>query len=123
MRSSKSGIGNYVNFSAAFAATTSHEDLNDYGQQPVSTSEDVRNVLSMLVSTSEILKRRINVTVEFYQLGHHLSPVLYLTARSAGNLRKGAGRPPKLSVQQHILNTLMYLKHVNTVHYEAFQWN
>jgi hypothetical protein len=114
----------YVNFSAAVAATTYHEDLDDAGQQTVNTSEDVRDVLFILVATSEILKRCTNFTVdEFYELGHHLSPVLYMTARSAGNLCKGAGRPPKLSAQQHILNTLMYLKHVNTVHYEDFQWN
>jgi hypothetical protein len=28
-----------------------------------------------------------------------------------------------MSTQQRVLNVLMYLKHDNTVHYEAFQWN
>jgi hypothetical protein len=28
-----------------------------------------------------------------------------------------------MSPQQRVLNALMYLKHENTVHYEAFQWN
>jgi hypothetical protein len=81
-------------------------------------------VLSKLVATPVIFKRLKNFTVdELYELCHHLSPVLDLTARSTGNVSEGAGRQPKIYKQQRILNTLMYLKHVNTVYYEAFQWN
>jgi hypothetical protein len=111
-------------FSAAIAAVASHEDLEVAGQQSVKNSEGVRDVLSKLVATPVIFERLTSFTVdEFYELCHNLSPVLDLTARSTGNISKGAGRPPKLSAKQRILNTLMYLKHVNTVHYEDFQWN
>jgi DDE superfamily endonuclease len=45
------------------------------------------------------------------------------TARSTGKFRVCCGRPSKMSSQQRVLNALMYLKHDNTVHFEAFQWN
>jgi hypothetical protein len=93
-------------------------------QQSVNGSEGVRDVLARLVATPDIFKRLTNFSVdEFNELCNKLVPVLEMTARSTGDLIKGAGRPPKLSAQQHILNTLMYLKHDNTVHFEAFQWN
>lgn len=110
--------------SAAAAATSSHDDMEATVQQSVNGSEGVRDVLARLVATPVIFKRLTNFSVdEFNELCNKLVPVLDMTARSTGDLIKGAGRPPKLSAQQRILNTLMYLKHDNTVHFEAFQWN
>jgi hypothetical protein len=57
------------------------------------------------------------------ELCNKLGPVLDMTARSTGDIIKRAGRPAKLSAQQRILNALMYLKHDNTVSFEAFQWD
>jgi hypothetical protein len=110
--------------SAAVPLTSSHEELEDSVHQSVNASEGVRDLLARLAAPPAIFKRLSNVTVEeFNEFCNQLGPVLYMTARSTGDLSKGAGRPPKLPAQQRILNTLLYLKHDNTVHYDAFQWN
>ena len=87
----------------------------------VNTSEVVRDVLSKFVSAPVIFKRLTKFTVdEFYELCHHLSHVLHLKARSTGDLSSGAGCQNYIR-KQRILNTLVYLEHVNTVLNETFQ--
>jgi hypothetical protein len=97
---------------------------DEKGNESVNPREGLRDVLTTPSSSPSIFRRSTNFEVEeFYILCHLVCPVMECTARSTGSFRVCNGRPSKMSTQQRVLIALMYLKHDNTVHYEAFQWN
>jgi DDE superfamily endonuclease len=115
---------NQVLIASATAVTGGLSASDERGNESVNPREGLRDVLTTLSSSPSIFRRITNFEVEEFEILCHLvCPVIECTARSTGKFRVCSGRPSKMSTQQRVLNALMYLKHGNTVHYEAFQWN
>jgi DDE superfamily endonuclease len=106
------------------ATYSSFADKQRGSQQSVNPEVGVRDILGNMASTPAIFRTLTNFTVsEFTELWMLVCATLDITARSTGEVNRGAGRKSKLISQQRLLNTLVYLKHDNTVNYESFNWN
>jgi hypothetical protein len=114
-----------VMLAAAAVMTSDGETVNAEGQwQSVNPGIGVRDVLCSMSVTPVIFKRLTNFSLdEFNDLCAQVCPTLDVTARSTGELIRGAGRRPKLSSRQRVLNAILYLKHCNTIYHESFTWN
>jgi hypothetical protein len=106
------------------ATYSSFADEQRGSQQSVNPEVGVRDIFGNMASTPAIFRTLTNFTVsEFTELCMLVCPTLDIKARSTGEVNRGAGRKSKLTSQQRLLNTLLYLKHDNTVNYESFNWN
>ncbi|KAL2612208.1 hypothetical protein R1flu_023900 [Riccia fluitans] len=100
-------------------------ELHKEDQKFVDFTLRVRPVLQRAMGTASLFKVLTNFKItEFEELCSRICPILNSTAKTTGEFVKtGAGRPPKLTAQERVLSCMMYLKHDNSVVYEAFQWN
>jgi hypothetical protein len=78
----------------------------------------------LLASHASLFRLNVGFTLtEFEELCSCVCPVLEVCARSTGDLRRGSGRPPKLSPPERLLAAILYLKHNSTGRYESLHWN
>lgn len=80
----------------------------------------VNNVLFRHIGHQQQFKDLTNFTVEEYEaLCRSVCPVIEANARSTGRGYIVSGRPCKLSPEQRLMSFILYLKHDNTVEFDA----
>ena len=112
-------------FSSAASSSTQVFLTQEFGEHGlVNHGEGVRDALAALQATPNLFRVITNFTLtEFEELCGALIPVIVSNTRSTGSMRLQSGRPYKLSPEQQILNSLLYLKHDNIAALDSFTWN
>ena len=120
----------FVIFITVILATIFCEDLfhptelTTEAQNWVNPNEGARNQLLLMQLSSSYFKTLTNFSVgEFEELCQCTVPTILTHARHTGLHRKSTGRPSKLELAQRLLSCLLYLKHANSVAFDAFEWN
>ncbi|KAL2611298.1 hypothetical protein R1flu_022990 [Riccia fluitans] len=120
-------INNERTLIAASVLSVAADDLSsqfhEEDKRYVDHLNEVRNVLNQISTGSSLFRNITNFKpVEFEELCGKVFPELIRLARTMGDYARGsAGRPYKLTAEQRVLSTIMYLKHDNTVVYDAMQ--
>jgi hypothetical protein len=99
-----------------------NESSSDYSVDPARPRTD--RLGHLLVAHESIFRMNVGFSLgEFEELCSRVCPVLEQCARSTGDVRRGVGRPPKLSSTERVLAAIFYLKHNSTGRYESSHWN
>lgn len=84
----------------------------------------MRDVLTSMKNLSDAFKDLTNFTLhEWGELCNHVLPIIRSHARSTGEAHHLQGRPTKLSLEERLLNVVLYMKHDNTVVRDSHKWN
>ena len=100
------------------------DEIANDDQNFVNRDVGARDQLGTLLQTPSLFKVLTNFSGDqFEELCSKVCPTIMMYARSTGQLRSGAGRPPKLTPQQRLLHLIFYMKHDNVVRLDGFNWN
>jgi hypothetical protein len=90
----------------------------------VDPTDGVQDVLATLRSTLALFKNLTNfIATKFEDLASIVVLTIIFHARSISETPIVHGRPSKLSLKQHFLNFVFFLKHDNVTKYDSFMWN
>lgn len=83
-----------------------------------------RDTLGAMLKTPWFFKTLTNFEVhEWQELCSLVVPTIESNARSTGLPHLVSGRPMKLTPAQRLMNFVLYMKHDNTIQWDAFTWN
>jgi hypothetical protein len=99
-------------------------DLEEGGGQFVDPNIDVQNVSMTMQATPCLFKSLTNFNLtEFEELAQLVVPTIIGHVRSIGEPHHISKQLSKLTLEQHLFNFKLYVKHDNVTKYDAFLWN
>jgi len=98
--------------------------LKDGGVQSMDTNIGNRDVLTTMWVTPGSFKSLTNFNLtKFEELAQLVIPNIIGLVRSFREPHHIFGQPSKLTLEQHLFNFILYMKHNNVTKYDAFLWN